>query len=376
MKKPINVVELTRELIRIDTVNPPGNEERCASFLAKILQDAGFEVRFHELASGRTNLIARMIKGKGGKPLCLSGHLDTVPLGALFWSRDPFGGEIDKGRIYGRGASDMKSGIAAITAAAVNVSRQRSGNGELLLIFTAAEETGCLGARSLVNARDMLPQTDLMIVAEPTSNYPVVGHKGALWLSAITHGVTAHGSMPEKGVNAIYKAADAVLKLRSFDFGIEPHPVLGAPTLNVGTIAGGMNVNSVPDQARIGIDIRSVPGLDHGELLKTLAEYLGREVDLEITSDTRWLYSDPDDPRVLDVFAIAGQMMRTQIVPRSVPYFTDGPVLASLLGDPATLILGPGETEVAHQTDEFCFVEKIEQAVVIYEEIINKWWGK
>ncbi len=216
----------------------------------------------------------------------------------------------------------------------------------------------------------------MMIVAEPTSNYPLVGHKGALWLSATTRGVTAHGSMPEKGVNAIYKAAEAVMKLKAFDFGMKPHPVLGGPTLNVGTISGGININSVPDQARIGIDIRTVPGLDHERLIDSLSRILGQEVELEKTIDAPWVYSDPEDPRVREVFGIAGGILGAEIVPRSVSYFTDGPVLASFLGGPVTLILGPGEPELAHQTDEFCYVEKIEQAVLIYEQIIRKWWER
>ncbi len=374
MAQSIDVLELTRELIRLDTVNPPGGEERCAFFIAPILEDAGFDIRFHELAPGRSSLVAKLHGKTGREPICFSGHMDTVPLGAVAWRRDPYGGEIDRGRIYGRGASDMKSGIAAIVAAAVNASRHRERSGELLLIFTAGEESGCLGAAGLANLPDPLPPAGLMIVAEPTSNSPVIGHKGALWLSATTRGVTAHGSMPEKGVNAIYKAAQAVLKLQSYDFGLPPHPVLGSPTLNVGTIAGGMNINSVPDHARMGIDLRTIPGLEHDALIESLGRFLGPEVELERTIDAHWLYTDPEDPRVGDVFSIAAAVTGEDFTPRSVPYFTDGPALKALLGDPATLILGPGDPAAAHQTDEFCFVEKLEQATSIYEQIIRKWW--
>jgi len=365
-----DVLELTRELIRFDTINPPGGEERCARFLGGLLQDAGFEVCCHELAPGRPNLIAHLVRGSGEKALCLSGHMDTVPLGAAAWSRDPFAGEIAEGRLYGRGASDMKSGIAAITAAALNVSRQATC--DLLLIFTAGEETGCSGADSLVSFGP-LPSAGLQIVAEPTSNYPLIGHKGALWVSAVTRGVTAHGSMPEQGVNAIYKAAEAVLKLQAFEFAVEAHPVLGRPTLNVGTISGGLNVNSVPDRAQIGIDIRTIPGMEHGELLQTLGRLLSPEVELQPTIDSEWLYSDPENPQVRRIFDIVSGITGEQIAPRSVAFFTDGPMLASLTGRPPTLILGPGEPRLAHQTDEFCLVEKIEQAVHIYEEIIGRW---
>lgn len=368
----MDVLELTRKLIRFNTVNPPGGEEQCARYLGGLLEDAGFDVHYHELAPGRSNVIARMVRGTGGKTLCLSGHLDTVPPGAAAWQFDPHEGKITRGKIFGRGSSDMKSGIAALTVAAVNASLRMAGHCDLLLLFTAGEESGCLGAHSL-SSFGPLPAAGLQIVAEPTSNYPLIGHKGALWLSAVTRGVTAHGSMPEKGVNAIYRAAEAVLELRAFDFGVPPHPVLGHPTLNVGTIAGGMNVNSVPDRAQIGIDIRTIPGLEHDRLLEKLSMVLGPDVELHPSIDSEWLYSNPDNPHVRQVFDIVSEITGEQAALRSVSFFTDGPALASLLGGPPTLILGPGEPQMAHQTDEFCLVEKIEQAVRIYEDIIGRW---
>ena len=132
---------------------------------------------------------------------------------------------------------------------------------ELVLIITAGEETGCTGAAALIRGEaQCCPQVGALVVAEPTGNQLLVGHKGALWLEAVTTGVTAHGSMPEKGVNAVYKAARAVTALQDFDFNFARHDVLGNPTLNVGAISGGLNINSVPDRAVIGIDIRTIPG--------------------------------------------------------------------------------------------------------------------
>ena len=118
----------------------------------------------------------------------------------------------------------------------------------VLLVITAGEETGCTGADALVSERPPLGKVGALVVAEPTGNKPLVGHKGALWLEAETKGVTAHGSMPEKGVNAVYKAARAVAALQEFDFNVARHDVLGGATLNVGTIHGGLNINSVPDR--------------------------------------------------------------------------------------------------------------------------------
>ena len=208
--------------------------------------------------------------GQERPPLCFTGHVDVVPLGAAPWKKDPFAGETDAGRLYGRGSSDMKSGVAAFVTAAVRLAPHLERTAGLALVITAGEETGCEGAFHL--QRDgVLGRAGALVVAEPTSNYPFVGHKGALWLRAKTRGVTAHGSMPERGDNAVYKAARAVSELAAFRFANPPHPLMGQATLNVGTIQGGLNINSVPDQAVIGVDIRTVPTLNHHELLAALA---------------------------------------------------------------------------------------------------------
>jgi succinyl-diaminopimelate desuccinylase len=214
-----------------------------------------------------------------------------------------------------------------------------------------------------------------MVVAEPTANYPLVGHKGALWLQAATKGVTAHGSMPERGDNAIHKAARAVSALERFDFGIAPDPLMGRATLNVGTIRGGINVNSVPDAAEIGVDIRTIPGQRHAELLGCLCRHLGPDVELRTLLDVESVYTDPADPWLQRVFAVMAPLLGEAIVPRSVTYFTDAAALGPAYGAPPTVILGPGEPQLAHQTDEYCHVSRIEQAVVANRELIRDWCG-
>jgi succinyl-diaminopimelate desuccinylase len=149
----------------------------------------------------------------------------------------------------------------------------------VVLYITAGEEAGSQGAFVLAR-RGMLGEAGALVVAEPTTNRPLCGHKGALWLKATTRGVTAHASMPDQGVNAIYAAARAVGRLESFDFGVERHPVMEAPTLNVGTLHGGLNINSVPDRAEIGIDIRTIPGMRHGPLRDQIASDLGPDVEV------------------------------------------------------------------------------------------------
>src|SRR5262249_38465247 len=217
-------VSLAQELLRIQTVNPTNPERPCAQRLAQLLEPAGFSVRMHEFAPDRTSLVARVGADADRGSLAFVGHIDTVPLGAARWSRDPFAGEIADGRLYGRGSSDMKSGVAAFVTAALELSKSPVA---LTLLIVAGEETGCEGSFHLAARAADLGRLGAMVVAEPSSNYPLVGHKGALWLRARTRGVTAHGSMPEKGVNAIYAAAHAVFALEAFQFGGPPDHLLG-----------------------------------------------------------------------------------------------------------------------------------------------------
>lgn len=368
----MDAVKLAQDLIRFDTVNPPGNETPCARFLGDLLAEAGFAVAYHDLAPGRANLIARLGDGQG-KPLCLTGHLDTVPLGAAPWSREPLAGTVADGRLWGRGSSDMKSGIAAITAAVLSeVETLRAGPG-VVLVFTAGEETGCDGAFGLAEIPGALGEAGAVLVAEPTANRPLVGHKGALWFHARTKGITAHGSMPEAGVNAIHIAAQAVSKLADFDFNVARHPVMGAPTLNVGTIKGGLNVNSVPDAAEIGVDIRTVPGVEHARLIEQMRAYLGGEVAVEPWINVGPVWSSPDHPWIDRVFAAVERVTGVRPGIETATYFTDAGVLHRAYGGPPTVILGPGEPTMAHKTDEWCEVAKIGEAVEIYRDLIRGW---
>jgi succinyl-diaminopimelate desuccinylase len=375
MNSAAAALELTQRLIRFKTVNPPGDERASTQHVGHLLEDAGFTISYHEFAERRTSLVAH-IGGNGDKPpLCFTGHLDTVPLGAAPWSNDPFAAETADGRLYGRGSSDMKSGVAAIVIAMLELAPKLQRSPGVVLVITAAEETGSEGAHHLAGLRQVLGRAGAMVVAEPTANYPYVGHKGTLWLKGCTRGVTAHGSMPERGVNAIYKAARAVRKLEHFDFKVRPHAVLGAPTLNVGTIHGGMNINSVPDRTEIGIDVRTVPGQDHAALCAELRTYLGDEVELSPTVDVDSLWTDPDDSWVQRVFAIMTPLLGAAPEPRSASYFTDGATLAPAYGRPPTVILGPGEPTLAHQTDEYCVIERIAQAIEA-NLLITKDWCK
>ena len=376
MPATLDATTLTQALVRMNTINPPGHEDQCTTYLAGLLERAGFRCDTYEFAPRRASLVARIGGGPAKSPLCFTGHVDVVPLGAAPWSRDPFAAEIADGKLYGRGASDMKSGVAAFVTAAIELAPQLASGPGLVLVITAGEETGCEGAFHLAElhkVENILGTAGAMVVAEPTSNYPLVGHKGALWLKAKTRGVTAHGSMPERGDNAVYKVARAVSALERFDFGVAPDALMGPATLNVGTIRGGLNINSVPDAAEIGIDIRTIPGQRHPELFGCLCRHLGPDVELETILDVESVHTDPADPWIRRVFGLMAPLLGERIVPRSVTFFTDAAALTPVYAAPPTVILGPGEPQLAHQTDEYCFVHRIEQAVVANRALISDW---
>ncbi len=364
---------LTRELLAFNTINPPGMERACARHLGAMLEAAGFRVAYHEFAEGRTSLIAQVGDGGAKPPICFTGHIDTVPLGAARWSRDAFSGETDGDRMFGRGSTDMKSGIAAFVAAAIELAPFLAQGPGVVLVITAGEEIGCEGARYLADHK-LLERAGAIVVAEPTANFPYVGHKGLAWFEVETFGVTAHGSMPEVGDNAIVKMAKVIGDLDGFRFPIESHAVMGKPTMNVGTIAGGLNTNSVPDEARITLDTRTVPGIDHVHLCESLQQLLApRGARVRQIVDTPPLYTEPANEWVQQVFEACTPFLDGRPTPRTITFSTDGADLKRGFGGPPAVILGPGEPMLAHQTDEWCSMQRIEQSVDLFRSLMKRW---
>lgn len=372
----VDAVTLTRELIRFNTINPPGEEQACAEHLGRLLEGAGFQCDYVEMGPRRANLIARIGGSADRLPLAMTGHIDVVPLGMRPWSMDPFAADVADGKIYGRGASDMKSGVAAIVAAAVDLAPKLASGPGLVLIITAGEETGCTGAHHIVtNARGLLGRAGALVVAEPTSNRPMVGHRGALRLKVTAHGVTAHASMPHEGVNAVYKAARAVSRLETFDFNVARHPVMGPPTLNVGWMHGGININSVPDLAEVGVDIRTIPAQRHERLTEEIASYLGEEVEVAMLDEAVPVWTAPDHDWVQSVYATVAEIAGTKPAVETAPYFTDASALTPAYGGIPTIVMGPGPAALAHQTDEYCEIARIEEHAEISRKLISAWCG-
>lgn len=362
---------LAQQLLGFDTINPPGDEADCMAFFAGWLEENGFEVTLSAFGENRANLIARIKGEKAGDPLAFTGHLDTVPLGNQAWQHDPFGRSIDGDRLYGRGSSDMKAAVAAFAVACVmHQAAIRKGTGVVLLI-TGGEETGCDGAKALI-AEGKLPQTGALIVGEPTANYPVIGHKGALWLRCETHGKTAHGAMPELGINAIYLAAEALAKIQRFEPGAS-HPLMKKPTINVGRIQGGLNINSVPDRTRFDVDIRTAPNLQHATVRQNLTTALGSTVTVSTLVDLPAVLSEEENRWIASVYQRCQPLHDQPISAKIVPYFTDASLLLPAMGDPPCIILGPGEPAMAHQTDEYCLLSRLKEAETLYGELIMDW---
>lgn len=367
------VLDLLGELIRLRTVG--GGEGAAARHCAALAEDAGLDARLLGWEPGREQLVARTAGGDG-PPLTFTGHLDTVPADAADWSVDPWAAERDGGKVVGRGASDMKSGVAAAVVATVeHAARPHSCRG-VQLVLTAGEETGCTGLLGLdAPATDALARGGPLVVAEPTANALVVAHKGAHWMRLRATGRAAHGSAPELGDNAVVRLARAAVALHDHA-GWPRHERFGPVTANVGVLRGGVAPNVVPDAAELLLDIRTVPGVDAGQLRAQVGLLAGEGVEVADHVVLPPVDTAVDAPFVGMVRAALQAAGLPDDVPPPARFFTDASVLAGLLGEgsPApTVVLGPGEPAQCHVVDEYCLAERVEQAVAVYRELLDRW---
>ena len=253
-------LELLRSMIKTNTVNPPGNEKELAVKLAALMNSEGIEAETVEVLPGRDNLIVRMAGENHGKLLAATGHLDTVPPGGIPWEHDPFAADVVDGKLYGRGTSDMKSGDAAFLYAMIKLKREGIvPKQDVIFIGTVSEENGSLGAKAFVEAGGM-KNVDALLVCEPSSNELDIAHKGAVWVKVKFYGKTAHGSMPDLGVNAVSRAAKFIAAIDAQSFDVKPDDILDMPSCSVNICQGGVATNVVPDYCEVNIDFRTIPG--------------------------------------------------------------------------------------------------------------------
>jgi succinyl-diaminopimelate desuccinylase len=367
----IDAAALAAVLIRIPSCDPPGGELAVAQAVAAALRAAGIEPELDEFRPGRANVLAR-VPGRGDKPaLVFSAHLDTVPTGDLPWSFDPFAGDIVAGRLRGRGASDMKSAVAAFIAAADRINRRAEPlAGDVILAFTAGESADCMGARHLV-AQGFRDRIGAFLCGEPSSLGLIVVEKAILWLEAEAQGEVGHVS-GAAGVNAIQVMVDALVALRGLTLDLPGHPLLSPPTVNVGRVAGGTAVNLTPDRCTAEIDVRFGPGIDPADAVAQIAAVLPPRVTLKITDFKPAVEERPDSAFVAccsgAVRALTGRVPAV----KGVSYYSDGAILLDGLDVPFC-ILGPGDLGMSGQPDETAPADAIRAAADIYVRIAEDW---
>lgn len=360
MTPALDAVRLTQDLIRVDTT-PTGDIGPAFDLVADILDVAGLAVSVHRESRTRVNLVATGGRADVPGP-CLTGHLDTVPVVAADWTADPWAGELRDGLLHGRGATDMKGGVAAAVVAAVQVSREHP-ELPLRLVLTSEEEIGALGAAALAD-EGLLPPVSDLVVAEPTDLLPRNGHRGALWLDLTAHGTAAHGSTPHLGRSAYDLVAEDLAWMRALIDSGAPDPELGPDTINVGLVRAGTQRNVVPAHASAQVDIRLGPATYDAVRAAVRGGRLPGGSELDVVCDMRPVVTSRDEP----VVAVAEELTATRAEPAL--YFTDASVLTPALGQVPTLILGPGSPSQAHVADEYCPADQITQAARWYADLL------
>ncbi|SHF53962.1 M20 family metallopeptidase [Desulforamulus putei] len=368
-------IALLQKLISFNTTNPPGQEEPLARYVGEYLNKNGFMVEYVPVCSGRVNVVGRLTGLGNREAMLLAAHLDTVGTGVNPWRYDPFSGVLSDGKIYGRGAADMKSGLAAMLLALESfVKDGQPPAGDIIFIGTVGEETDSSGALELVR-RGIMEAVGAVVIGEPTGNRLCLGHKGALWVQLTTFGKSAHSSMPTTGDNAINYMLELIGALTAKPLMEGQHPVLGVHTCSMTTIRGGFQVNVIPDQCELTLDIRTLPGQDHRELIQTVKEVINRQgikVDIKILNDRCSIWSDPGHPFLQVARKCARELFNREVDFSGVNYYTDASVLAPS-GNVPVLIFGPGNPEQAHQPDEYVEIDKYLDSIEFYKELIKNW---
>ncbi|RLL40713.1 M20 family peptidase [Oceanobacillus piezotolerans] len=370
-----------KDIIQIKSVNPPGNETAVAEKLKSLFDEHSIETELVEYDVNRANLIARIKGEEDGPVLGLTGHMDVVPTGEIEWEHDPFGAEEEDGKIYGRGTSDMKSGLVACALAMIALKEQGlPKKGEVTLLATVGEEAGAVGSRQLTE-KGYTDQLDALIVAEPTENQIKIAHKGALWPQIITYGKTAHGSMPDTGTNAVVHMNEIIHRMlgEEFELKYEEDDLLGGPTFSIDVIKGGTNTNVVPDQCLVNIDIRTVPSQDHKQIIEQMEQviqsvkekYPNLKADIRILNDQQPVRTSSEDSFVKLVQDVK-KSLGGDITLGGITAYTDSSQFTKAEKKFPVIVMGPGGTAAAHQPDEYVEVDEFLKSIYLYKEIGKK----
>ncbi len=379
-------IEFLKTLLRIQSVNPPGNEWAVAQAIESLLTTYGLEAECRPFDEGRANLVG-WLRGtstaKNRRTLAVSGHMDVVPPGQVPWDHAPFSADEVNGRIYGRGAADMKGGLVALIFAMLELKTEgRPLNGDIKLLATAGEESSAVGSGRLYREGAM-DDVDALLVAEPTGGEIMVANKGVLWVEVTTYGQTAHASLPESGINAIAHMTKILDRLfNEFAMTYELDPLLGGPTFSVDVIEGGVKTNVVPDRCRIEIDIRTVPSQRHDHIVQELRQLIDRvqqespdlKTEIRILNDLPSVRTPVDDPFVTLVQESVKEIFGEQRPPSGVTAYTDCSQLVPPEGrhQPFVIISG-ADTHLAHQPNEYIAVDTFLKSIELYKTIMTKY---
>jgi acetylornithine deacetylase len=351
------LVRLTAELVRRPSVS--GDEKPVADFIANYLSDHGFTVDTSEIEPGRPNVTT----GWGNddrKVLLLTGHTDTVPIGDG-WQHDPLGAEIVDGRLYGRGSCDMKAGLAGMMMALIAVKRGlRRPRGRIVFAGCVDEEEGGKGTQGAISAG---LKADWAVIGEPTDLQPICATKGNCYFEVKIGGRGAHAGSPERGINAIYGAAEAIRAVQSHqtELSRRRHGLLGSPSVSVGTIKGGLTVSAVPDQCSFWVDRRLLPEETGRSALAEFSHALHRHpaapegvtVTERLVMEMPSMETPRDHPLVAALARAARDAGAPDLAPGGWSAACDGGFLQRDASMPVVLF-GPGSiVNQAHRPDEF-----------------------
>jgi succinyl-diaminopimelate desuccinylase len=380
------LARFAQELVRIPSVYRPeeaeGNEGGVARYVADYLEREGFEVHTEEVAPGRPNVWAVWEGDSPGKTLLFEAHTDVVTEGqAEDWDHPPFAAERLGDRIYGRGACDTKGNLAAAVMAVRAIKDSGvSFPGRLVLCHPVDEEGMMTGIKAFIE-RGHAEGVDGAVICEPEENQLCVKQKGALRVEVTVRGKMAHGAMPLSGVNPVTRAARFVVTVEELEreeirrYGEDPflgYPSL-TPTILMGPDCGEPQINVIPASAYVALDIRTVPGQSHEDLVGRLGECLSGlesedpdfDASLEVIEERPWTETPMDDPLVQAMTAAYRKVTGEEPRYNGVPGATDGTFLSKWAGIPI-VTTGAGDREIPHHRDEWVSVEELLTTCKLY----------
>lgn len=373
------IVGIVCDLVRQNTVNPPGNEYLCKEIVTRCIQSLGMEVSYYEKEPGRTNVVGRI--GSGSKSVGFVSHMDVVPPGELEqWNTPPFEPTIRDGHIYGRGTLDDKGSFAcAYSACKAFLVEQPNFDGTIYLIAAADEEVGSeLGIIYLVEECGL--KFDVAIIPDGgRMDLSIYGEKGILWVELESRGIQAHGSTPELGRNAIVPLAEAIAEIKSLDLGASYDHAFDGWTMNVGTIQGGSSTNTVPSMARATIDFRLPAGISKQQVLAKIDEKVssvhGRSPDadlrVKVLHETEAHISDKNSV----IIRSFDQAARRLNLPMKYETFGGNTVAKNLFFAGITSVVHyPGDDKLAHVPNEFVIIDELVLGSVLYAETLEAYF--